>query len=114
MILYLLDISLHLKNNRTKEFNFSYDNVYIKTEDRGEKYDYTSLGDTMLDVYSDVFFGETIIAGASKTIHIGFYVPYTLQEKKYVMCVDWGILNFEYEYFLYLSDGSNFDNGNIS
>lgn len=35
--LYLLDISLLLKNNRTKEFNFSYDNVYIKTEDRGEK-----------------------------------------------------------------------------
>lgn len=77
-------------------------------------YDYTSLGDTVLDVYKDVFFGETIIAGASKRIHIGFYVPYTLQEKKYVMCVDWRILNFEYEYFLYLSDGSNFYNGNIA
>ena len=92
--LYLLDISLVLKNNRKKAFKFSYDNVYIKTKGRGEKYDYTSLGNTILDVYSDVFYGETVIAGATKTIHIGFYVPYSLEEKKIYNVRRLGILQF--------------------
>ena len=105
--LFELTISFTLKNNKTKDFNFSFDNIYIKSADKGEKYDYTPTGENLGDIIGDYFLGEVIIAGATETYNINFYVPYSLEEKKYIMCFDWGFFSEEQEYYLYLRDGTN-------
>lgn len=101
--LFDLTISFTLKNNKTKDFHFNFNDINIKTQDKGEKYDYTPS----IENLGSIFLGETIIAGASKTYNISFYVPYSLEEKKYIMCFDWGVLYKEQEYYLYLRDGTN-------
>lgn len=79
---WLLTITFNLKNNATEVFKFSYDSIYIKTEDRGEKYDHALL------TLGDVLAHEYIMAGGSKTFTINFYVPYSITEKNYVMYFD--------------------------
>ncbi len=105
--LFELTISFTLKNNKTKDFDFSFDDIYIKTADKGEKYEYTPTGKSLGNIISDYFLGEVIIAGATETYDILFYVPYSLEEKKYIMCFDWGFFSEEQEYYLYLRDGTN-------
>lgn len=97
---YLMTISFSLKNNRKKEFKFSYDNIYIKIENRGEKYEYSpeSLGQAL--------FSETLMAGGSNNYDIRFYTPYPINEQKYIMYFDWGILHAKQSYRLYNRDGS--------
>ena len=99
-----LTVNFTCKNNSHEEFELSSSDFYIKTEDKGEKYEtYSFSGEEGL-----FDFGDSIIAGATKTYDIEFYVPYMIEEgKKYVMCLDWGILHIEQEYCLYYRDGSN-------
>lgn len=79
---WLLTITFNLKNNATEEFKFSYDSIYIKTEDKGEKYDHALL------TLGDVLAHEYLMAGGSKTCTINFYVPYSITEKNYMMYFD--------------------------
>lgn len=93
------------KNVGTKDFDVRASDINIRTESKGEIYNYTEFSATQTIL--DAFLDETIIAGAEKTYHITFYVPYSLEETKYTMLFDWGILSNEQEYHLYLSDGTN-------
>ena len=93
------------KNVGTKDFNVRASDINIRTESKGEIYNYTEFSATQTIV--DAFLDETIIAGTEKTYHITFFVPYSLEETKYTMLFDWGILYDEQEYHLYLSNGSN-------
>ena len=103
--LYYITITVTYTNNTTKEFDVQTSDVYIKTADKGEKYDCSGFsGDKGL---IDALLGESIIAGATKTYDISFYTAYSLEEKKYIMCFDWGFFSEEKEYYLYLSDGTN-------
>ena len=100
-----LKVYFTYKNNGTKDFDVSTSDIHIKTEDKGEKYKCTFFSGTQN--LADAIWGETIIAGAEKSYNITFYVPYSVEEKKFIMCFDWGILSIEQEYHLYLSDGTN-------
>lgn len=100
-----LKVYFTYKNNGTKDFDVSTSDIHIKTEDKGEKYKCTFFSGTQN--LADAIWGETIIAGAEKSYNITFYVPYSVEEKKFIMCFDWGILSTEQEYHLYLSDGTN-------
>lgn len=93
------------KNVGTKDFNVRASDINIRTESKGEIYNYTEFSATQTIV--DAFLDETIIAGTEKPYNITFFVPYSLEETKYTMIFDWGILYDEQEYHLYLSNGSN-------
>lgn len=99
-----LTVNFTCKNNSNGEFELSASDFYIKTEDKGEKYDaYSFSGEKGL-----FDFGDSIIAGATKIYDIEFYVSHMLEEnKKYIMYLDWGILHNEQEYKLYYRDGTN-------
>ena len=87
------------KNDGKEDFTVNPSNVTIKTEDKGEVYNYTSFSASkgILGIFSS----ETIIAGTDKTYNITFYTPYSLQAKKFSVVFCWGILYDEQEYHLY-------------
>lgn len=99
-----------LKNTRTESFNFQYSDFELRTEDKGEKYNYvtfgTTLGDAIKDVLTNDIIGETIKAGETKNFYIMFDTPYRAHEKKFVLCIDWDYSTNEEHYFLYNRDGS--------
>jgi len=100
-----LKVFFTYKNNRKKDFEVSTSDIYIKTEDNGEKYECTFFSG--IQNISDAIWGESIIAGAEKSYNITFYVPYSVEEKKFIMCFDWGFLSIQQEYHLYNRDGTN-------
>lgn len=99
-----------LKNTRTESFNFHYSDFVLKTEDKGEKYNYvtfgTTIGDAIKDILKNDILGETLLAGETKSFYIMFDTPYKAHEKKFVLCVDWNSSSHEKHYFLYNRDGS--------
>ena len=99
-----------LKNTRTESFNFQYSDFELRTEDKGEKYNYvtfgTTFGDAIKDVLTNDIIGETIKAGETKNFYIMFDTPYRAHEKKFVLCIDWDYSTDEEQYFLYNRDGS--------
>ncbi len=102
--LYYITVSITYKNNTKKEFDVHTSDVYIKTTDKGEKYNCSGFsGDKG---FIDALLGETIIAGATKHYDISFYTAYSLETKKYIMCFDWGVFSREQEYHLYLRNNN--------
>ena len=97
---YKLKVFITLKNFQTKDFKFPYSDVYIKTADTNQKYE-VSYG------FNDIL-GHTIMSGASESFELSFYTPYSLNEKKFVIVFDWGLLSSEKEYFLYMRNGNNY------
>ena len=95
-----LIITTTLKNKKKKDFSFKYQDFYIASED-GEKYDLTIYANTAGGAINNALFGETIIAGASRTFQLKCYVPYALEEKNFSMFIDGGALSIEQEYHLY-------------
>ena len=99
-----------LKNTRTESFNFQYSDFELRTEDKGEKYNYvtfgTTVGDAIKDVLTNDLIGETVKAGETKKFYIMFDTPYRAHEKKFVLCIDWDYSTEEEHYFLYNRDGS--------
>ena len=93
------------KNNRTKDFDVDPWDITIKTKDKGELYEHSGFSEykSLAGVFSD----DTMIAGEEKSYWITFYVPYSLEEKKFEMIFDWGVLSIEQKYNLYNKDGSN-------
>lgn len=111
-----------LKNTHTESFKFHYSDFMLKTEDKGEKYNYvtfgTTVGDAIKDILKNDILGETLLAGETKTFYIMFDTPYKAHEKKLVLCVDWSSSTKETFYYLYNRDGSfvpnEADNLNVS
>lgn len=100
--LFELTICFSLKNNKTKQFEFEYNDFYVKTEDKGEEYKEGDICETLNGIISDYFEGEKlIIPGQKRTFEIHYYVPYSLEEKNFILNIDWGFFSEEKEYYLY-------------
>ena len=100
-----LKVYFTYKNNKTKDFDVSTSDIHIETEDKKEKYDCTTFSATQSIM--DAILGETLIPGAEKAYNISFYVPYSIDQKKFSICFDWGFGCKEQVYHLYSRDGSN-------
>lgn len=87
------------KNNKTKDFSVNPNDIVLKTEDRNEKYSASAFS---------IKEPEKIIPGVQKYYYIDFYTPYTLNEKRFKIVLDWGMWSYEEEYHLYYRDGSNY------
>lgn len=96
----LITISLTLKNNKKKTFDFPYHDIYFKVEDSNERYK-VSYG-------MEYLFGDEIIAGGTKNYEMKFFTPYSYTEKNFIVVFDWGFFSPEKEYFLYMRDGTKF------
>lgn len=79
---YTLIINFSMKNKNSEDFKFDLDNIYIKTEDKSEKYErIVYLGDS-------VIFDETLMPGGIYNYTLSYRVPYSLSEKKYSIFFD--------------------------
>lgn len=75
---YLISVNFTVKNNGTSEFKLDPDRIYLKTEDRGEKYKRVIyLGDTI--------FYEEVLPGGTHNYSLSYKSPYQLTEKNYVI-----------------------------
>ena len=97
---YQLSVFVSMTNNKSKDFNFDFSDTYIKTENKGQKYE-VSYG-------FDYLLGDVIISGASKEYEIHFYTPYSFKDTNFIIVFDWGILSAEAEYYLYMRDGTKY------
>lgn len=79
---YTLKVDFSIKNNDSEDFNFDLDDIYIKTEDRDEKYERV--------VYLDgsLFFDESIIPGGTYNYTLSYHVPYSIEQKNYIIYFD--------------------------
>ena len=93
---YIIEVTFTLKNNKTKEFSVEDKCFDIRTEDKNEKY-----------TPEQNSFYRSIIAGGQETYSLDFKVPYSINEKKYVMYFDWGVLHKEQPYHLYIRGSNN-------
>lgn len=87
---YLVKVTFTLKNNKTKEFSVDDDCFDIRTEDKNQKYE-----------TEQILFYRSIIAGGQETYWLEFKVPYSINEKNYIMYFDWGWTHKEQAYHLY-------------
>lgn len=104
--LYELIVSVTMKNNRNKDFDLNYADTYIKTQERGQKYE--------ISVKFSEILGDIIISGASKNYEMKFYTPYSYKNKNFIIVFDWGLLNLEKEYNLFMRDGSVYSGNFVS
>ncbi len=86
-------VSVTLKNNKLEDFDFPYSDIYIKTQDIGQKYE--------VNCGLNYLLGDVIISGVSKTYSMSFYTPYSISEKNFIIVFDWGWFSEEKEYHLY-------------
>lgn len=70
---YILTVNFFIKNNNSEDFKFDLDDIYIKTEDKSEKYERNGY----------LIFDETLIPGGRYNYTLSYLVPYSLREKKY-------------------------------
>ena len=100
-----LTVNLTCKNNSKQEFEISSSDFHLKTMDTEELYDVHAFSGSSGVIFD---FGDDIIAGATKTYDIEFYVPHKLEDnKQYILCISWSFFSVEKEYYLYNRDGSN-------
>lgn len=91
---YLISVNFTVKNNGTSEFKLDPDRIYLKTEDRGEKYKRVIyLGDTI--------FYEEVLPGGTHNYSLSYKSPYQLTEKNYVIVFDLKLLHGEVKCRLY-------------
>lgn len=79
---YTLRVDFSITNNGSEDFNFDLDDIYIKTEDRDEKYErVVYLDDSFL-------FDESIIPGGTFNYTLSYRVPYSIEQKNYIIYFD--------------------------
>lgn len=79
---YTLTVNFSMKNKNSEDFKFDLDNIYIKTEDKSEKYErIVYLGDSVL-------FDETLMPGGNYNYTLSYRVPYSLKDKNYIIFFD--------------------------
>ena len=78
---YKLTVQFSMKNTTNEDFKFSLDDIYIKVDSSGAKYERSATWDNFWD-------DQTLIPGGSYSFEILYKVPYSLSRENYTIFFD--------------------------
>ena len=78
---YKLTVKFSMKNTTKEDFDFSLDDIYIKTESTESKYERSATWDNFWD-------NQTLIPGGKYDFEVVYKVPYSLSDENYIMFFD--------------------------